>query len=214
MKISIKPIIVMLSMLLNCQLVFSAEVIAPITYQRDNETLLQIQTLDRDETISTTISWDEHLRNGVKRRAETLQLLKENQFKTAYDYWRAAMIFQHGVTADDFRMAHSLAWIAFTLHPDEETRWLTAATWDRLLNSLGKPQWYGTQSIPSQDGKFWLLVDIDEEAISDEERLKFTNKKIQNLTFAKPRNAKPGQPNTLPDGYYTKHYQIKQKPEE
>jgi hypothetical protein len=55
-----------------------------------------------------------------------------------------ALIFQHGSTPDDFLLAHTLAMIAVA-KGDNSAQWIGAATLDRYLHSIGKPQIYGTQ---------------------------------------------------------------------
>jgi len=87
--------------------------------------------------------------NGIgerdrKRRAAVIQLLAAGALKTAGDYFHAAMIMQHGDEPSDFMLAHELAVVAgFKGHP--KGRWLAAASWDRLLQRLGKAQRFGTQ---------------------------------------------------------------------
>lgn len=202
MNIFIKKVTISIILIGNLQLAHSSDNLP----QRDNDDLIILQMKDRADTLQTDINWDELLKAGLERRNKVIELLNANQIKTTYDYWRAAMIFQHGDGPSDFRLAFSFANIANTLNSDEQTRWLVAASWDRLLNSLGRPQWYGTQSIPSKDGKYWLLVDIDEKAVTDEERMFYTNKRIKDLSLSEPRERKIGQPDTLPDGYFSKIY--------
>lgn len=49
-------------------------------------------------------------------------------------------------------------------------RWLAAASKDRYLMTLGKPQLYGTQ-FKKVDGK-WILWEVD-PSVTDEERAKW-----------------------------------------
>jgi len=79
-----------------------------------------------------------------KRRAAVMQMLSSGALKTAGDYFHAAMIMQHGEEPTDFMLAHELAVVAgFKGHPTG--KWLAAASWDRLLQRLGKAQRFGTQ---------------------------------------------------------------------
>ncbi len=80
------------------------------------------------------------------RRAKLSKLLNAGAAKTVRDYWSAALVFQHGLTATNYARAHALAKKAVSLRPD----WclalkMTALTEDRHLESLGKLQKYGTQ---------------------------------------------------------------------
>jgi len=66
--------------------------------------------------------------------------------RTAEDFYRAAMLFQHGTEASDWRKARELALRAVELHPEyREAKWLAAAALDRELIRTGKRQRYGTQ---------------------------------------------------------------------
>lgn len=80
----------------------------------------------------------------AERRRLTRQLLADGKLRTGEDFARAAFIFQHGSSPDDFLLAHTLATIAVA-KGDEEAIWITTATLDRYLHSAGKPQIYGTQ---------------------------------------------------------------------
>jgi hypothetical protein len=101
----------------------------------------------------------------------------------ADDYYHAAMILQHGRTAEDFDLAHQLSLKASELEPtDRAARWLAAATKDRYLMTLGKPQLYGTQ-FKRDPGGPWYLYPVD-PSITDEERAKWN---VPPLAEAKKR---------------------------
>jgi hypothetical protein len=80
----------------------------------------------------------------VERRSQTRRLLADGKLRTAEDYTRAAFVFQHGATPDDFLFAHTLAMVA-AAKGDEEALWIASATLDRYLHSTGKRQVFGTQ---------------------------------------------------------------------
>lgn len=103
------------------------------------------------------------------RRTRVMQLLRDGSVRSATDYHHAAMIFQHGSTLEDIRLAHALATLAMSLEPGvERHRWLVAASWDRMMTHQLQPQWYGTQFQGDKDGMF--LYPVAERAISDEDR--------------------------------------------
>jgi hypothetical protein len=89
-------------------------------------------------------------REDAERRIQTAKLLADGQLHTAEDFNRAAFIFQHGSTSDDYLLAHTLAMIA-AAKGDEGSLWIGTATLDRYLQSVGKPQIYGTQFKPGKD---------------------------------------------------------------
>jgi hypothetical protein len=79
-------------------------------------------------------------------------------------------VMQHGLSANEIRTANALATIAAALEPQNARyKWLVAASWDRLLVDLHKPQWYATQYVSGQGGKF-ALYPVD-ESITDADRL-------------------------------------------
>jgi hypothetical protein len=83
-------------------------------------------------------------RDDVGRRARTARLLADGALHTGIDFEKAAFIFQHGETPDDFLLAHSLATIALA-KGNRGATWIAAATLDRYLHSIERPQIYGTQ---------------------------------------------------------------------
>jgi hypothetical protein len=119
------------------------------------------------------IDWDALNKADTKRREEVLSMIRRGELNTATDFYRAAMIFQHGATPDEIRLAYSLAWISATLDPlSQQALWLSAAAWDRVLMSKNLPQWYGTQYTKTSPNGPWELYKIDESAVTDEERAK------------------------------------------
>jgi len=98
----------------------------------------------------TPEKWTVINRDDAERRTQTAKLLADGQLHTAEDFSRAAFIFQHGSTSDDYLLAHTLAMIAVG-KGDENSLWIATATLDRYLQSVGKPQIYGTQFKGTKD---------------------------------------------------------------
>lgn len=84
------------------------------------------------------------------RRAAARQLLDKGALRTASDFYAAAFLFQHGMTADDYLLAHSLALVAVARGKADAT-WIATATLDRYLQKIGQKQIYGTQFIVSKE---------------------------------------------------------------
>jgi hypothetical protein len=114
-------------------------------------------------------------------------MLAKGELDTAQDFHDASFIFQHGEAADDFLLAHILA-IEAVVKGDDSSKWIAAATLDRYLQIIGKPQVFGTQypadpNVPSkpgqQDPKATILQvvrtqnPIDPQFLSDAVRLAF-----------------------------------------
>ena len=103
------------------------------------------------------------------RRDRVRELMAEGRVNSADDYWRAAFIFQHGDTPEDYLLAHSLA-VASTGMGKGEATWIAAATLDRYLHTIGRPQVYGTQYQMSP-GQPVSQGDYNRELIPDSVRV-------------------------------------------
>lgn len=80
----------------------------------------------------------------AERRDKTTALLHSGKLRTGNDFYRAAFVFQHGLTANDYLLAHTFAVIAAARGRTDAT-WIAAATLDRYLQKIGQKQVYGTQ---------------------------------------------------------------------
>ena len=109
--------------------------------------------------------------HDAARREKVLTMLADGRIRTSKDFENASWIMQHGTTSEDYQLAYAFATLAAKMDQDNRSaRWLTAATFDRMLRSRGKPQWYGTQYQIIGENQL-ELEPIDESAVSDEERL-------------------------------------------
>ena len=119
---------------------------APATVPVANNTEMTAM-FDADQAIrkaSGPADWDKMAADDKTRRERTRVLLDTGKISTADDFHNAAFIFQHGGTADDYLLAHSLA-LAAVARGRAKSAWIAAATLDRYLQEIGKPQIYGTQ---------------------------------------------------------------------
>lgn len=89
------------------------------------------------------------VRTDAERLARVKQMILADQLHAAEDYRNASLILQHSRTSEDYLLAHTLAVIGSS-KGDRTCTWLSAATLDRYLQSIGQPQIYGTQfRLPS-----------------------------------------------------------------
>jgi hypothetical protein len=99
------------------------------------------------------------------RRERVRVLLEADALSTAVDFHSAAFVFQHGETPEDYLLAHTLA-LAAIAEGSTESTWIAAASLDRYLQSIGRPQIYGTQTTvrrgerPSRDPYDHQLVPL------------------------------------------------------
>jgi len=97
----------------------------------DNPELRSIKEADQADRRSMPASDQlrELMQRDGERRVRVLEILKEGRLATAWDYFNAALVLQHGESAEDIRLAHALATIAITLDPEHKrAKWLVAAS--------------------------------------------------------------------------------------
>jgi hypothetical protein len=137
---------------------------------------------DRAGELATS-DWAAVEKRDADRRKLVLEIVESGGAKEAADYIHAAMVFQHGTTPEDYDHANRWSTKAVELDPDYPgARWLAAASKDRYLMNLGKPQLYGTQFKKDGTGP-WYLWSVD-PAVTDEERAKWD---VPPLSRAKAR---------------------------
>ena len=122
---------------------------------------------DEDQRVRMTqnIDWNVVGKSDAERREQTRKLLADGALHTGKDYEEAAFIFQHGSTAQDYLLAHTLAMVA-TSKGDSTAIWIAAATLDRYLETVKQQQIFGTQysSDPKQK---WTQDPYDRTLVSD-----------------------------------------------
>jgi hypothetical protein len=101
----------------------------------------------------------------LARRKELSELIGRGEINTQNDLYRAAVIFLHGAEPKDFLTSHRLA-VVSAIQGHRAARWLTAASLDRFLMSIGLPQTYGTQfEHNEEDNRYQLRLPIDDSAV-------------------------------------------------
>jgi hypothetical protein len=139
-------------------------------YQADQAERAQIRTLRTSGDLKAAAT--AMAGHDAQRRVQVRALIQAQSLHTPQDYRMAATILQHGVSAEDYALAHTLATLGSTLAPDDkELRWLAAAATDRWLLARQSQQWYGTQSACDARAKppTCTLAVID-GAVTDAER--------------------------------------------
>lgn len=107
--------------------------------------LAAIFKADQDDRQGV-IDWHNVSQRDEAREKRVREILASGGVQTPGDYYHAAMVFQHSSEGDGMHLAHELAMIGASLG-DRKCRWLAAASYDRLLNRLGKEQRFGTQYV-------------------------------------------------------------------
>lgn len=108
------------------------------------------QIFDEDQrarqefTKLSSEQWAAVSKDDAVRRQRTHGLVTAGKLHSSDDFREAAFVFQHGDKPDDYLLAHTLAMIAVA-KGDEGALWIATATLDRYLQSINRPQIYGTQ---------------------------------------------------------------------
>jgi hypothetical protein len=91
---------------------------------QNNADLVALFTADQEARRSESIDWAVVRLQDAERREDVMAMLEAGAVETAMDYYIAAMIFQHGDSEADFRLAHSFATISSALESSEPSNWL------------------------------------------------------------------------------------------
>ncbi|MGH9765149.1 MAG: hypothetical protein ACREDR_13130 [Blastocatellia bacterium] len=126
---------------------------------RDNEALTKLFQEDQADRTPDNIDWSVVGPRDEAREARAKELYFGNMLGTASDYYHIAMILQHANSPDDYMLAHELC-VAAIIKGSEDAKWLAAASEDRFLMSLDRPQRFGTQyqsKGPSEDFRLYKM---------------------------------------------------------
>lgn len=106
----------------------------------------------------------------AERRKRVHMLLEQGALQTGEDFERAAFIFQHGFSSDDFLLAHIVGMVAVS-KGDTKARWIAAASLDRYLQSLQQRQVFGSQvNNPDHQPGHWTLEPFNKNLVPDSVR--------------------------------------------
>jgi hypothetical protein len=146
---------------------------------RDNEELMHIEQedqSDRTPSAGKSFDWEAVMRRDDARLARVKELYIQNKLRTGNDYFRAALILQHSLAPEDYLLAHELCVVALSKGKPNagalDARGLAAASEDRFLKSIGRPQRFGTQYYMEDENapvKHYKLYKTD-SGVTDELR--------------------------------------------
>jgi hypothetical protein len=164
---------------------------------KDNEELQRLFEEDQADRKSSTIDWTIVQRRDQKRLARIKELYRSDRIQTGADYYHAAMVFQHGATAEDYLLAHELCIVAIS-KGEMRAKWLAAATEDRFLRTIERPQRFGTQFRSDGDNPF--QVEPVDSGVTDELRRAFGVRSLQEAKdFAQNLNDRRGNAEIVKD---------------
>jgi len=112
---------------------------------KDNQELARLFQEDQsDRTSEENIDWRVVGPRDKTRQARVKELCRGDLLNTGADYYHAAMVLQHAEAPGDYLLAHELCVVAIA-KGNQDAKWLAAASEDRFLMSIGRPQRFGTQ---------------------------------------------------------------------
>jgi hypothetical protein len=151
----------------------------------DSEELKRLHDEDQADRASAPINWQVVQPRDRARLKRVKELFSKDALRTANDYYRSAMVLQHGEAPEDFLLAHEFCVVAMVKGKnDREAAWLAAAAEDRFLMNIGRPQRFATQYRSEGAGPMRLYTIGD--GITDELRHAMS---VPSLAEAKAREA-------------------------
>lgn len=155
---------------------------------KDNPELTRLMDedqADRNRGDAKSIDWKIVGPRDAARLKRVKELYAQNKLQTGGDYYHAAMILQHGDVAEDFLLAHELCVVAIS-KGDRRAKWLAAASEDRFLMNIDRPQRFATQfrcdGLPNCEYRLYKL----DAGVTDELRKGLD---VPSLAEAKAREA-------------------------
>jgi hypothetical protein len=130
----------------------------------DNEELARLFQEDQSDRMpkdGKPIDWKKILPRDRAREGRVKELYRDDALQTGADYFHAAMILQHSPTVDDYLLAHELCIVGIS-KGEPRAKWLAAASEDRFLMNIGRPQRFGTQYRSDVSGKNLRLYKVGE----------------------------------------------------
>lgn len=115
--------------------------------RRDNPELARLFEADQADRMpegGKAIDWTSVGPRDWEREARVKALSEAGDLRTGKDYHRTAMVLQHASKPEDYLPAHEFCVVALA-KGERDARWLAAATEDRFLMVIGRPQRFGTQ---------------------------------------------------------------------
>ncbi|MEK6320962.1 MAG: hypothetical protein AABN33_04705 [Acidobacteriota bacterium] len=159
----------------------------PTSVDKDNSELLRLfqeDQADRTSKDGKPIDWNVVDARDKTREKRVKELYANNQLHTGADYYHVAMVLQHASAPEDYLLAHELCVVAIS-KGDERAKWLAAASEDRFLMEIGRPQRFATQFRSVGDSP--MRLHETDKGVSDELRRALN---VPTLAQAKEREAR------------------------
>ena len=133
--------------------------VAALSAGEVSDELARLFTEDQADRRAETIDWEEVAPRDTARLARVKHLYHGGKLAAGLDYFHAAMVLQHSSDPEDHLLAHEFC-VAAIGQGVEQAKWLAAASEDRFLNGIGRPQRFGTQYRKGSPDDLWSLGEI------------------------------------------------------
>ncbi len=127
-----------------------------------SEDLSHLYAEDQSDRTTQPINWDVVSPRDAARLARVKQFYRGGLLQAGMDFYHAAMILQHSPNTDDYLLAHEFCVVAISLGV-EQAKWLAAASEDRFLMNVKRPQRFGTQYQINEPNGDWSLYEVGPE---------------------------------------------------
>lgn len=126
---------------------------------------------DQNDELWNESSDDEFSRRQKERRDRVMAVIEAEMLADLKDWNHAAMLLQHGQSADDFLLAHILS-LPPAIADEPFARFMCAATLDRFLQTCGRAQIFTTQS-GAADPSVYAPIEPFDDSMSESLRAVF-----------------------------------------
>lgn len=122
--------------------------------------LFDADQAERAWSPGKVIDWSVLQLRDEARQQRVKALIAAGGLVSGTDHYHAAMVMQHSNETDDFLLAHDLCVIAIS-KGEMRAKWLAAASLDRFLVAIGRPQRFGTQFKSNHPSRPQKLAPVD-----------------------------------------------------
>lgn len=136
----------------------SAGPVSPVSAEL--KTIYDQDQAERTPSPGKVIDWSELMLKDEARQKRVKELLGAGDLRSGADFYHAAMVLQHADEPEDHLLAHDLCVIAIS-KGEQRAKWLAAASLDRFLVGIARPQRYGTQFRSNHASRPPKLAPVD-----------------------------------------------------
>ena len=191
--------------LVACALALSAELAAgqkKDTKPSQKDISRELKELyDSDHKDQEDPNWNEttdleYSRRQKVRRDRVMEIIEAGMLADLQDWDNAALLLQHGESADDFLLAHILS-IPSGMEDTPFGKFMCAATLDRFLQNCSRPQIFTTQS-GAADPSVYAPAEPFDDSMSQALRAVFGLEPVRGKPKIESKNSKGASAKELP----------------